>query len=76
MKVAQVERSCLLCMDRREALSLLRLAHLSQQSSAVSAQGVVSEDVGFARELQSTLLGALRSQLEQEVVGPSSERLL
>lgn len=76
MKVAQFERSCLLCMDRREALSLLRLAHLSQRSMALTVQGAASEELGFARELQSLLLGALCSQLEQEVCGASSERLL
>jgi hypothetical protein len=69
MKVAQFERNCVLCMDRREALSLLRLAHWSQRSLAVPARGVESEDVGFARQLESTLLSALRSQLEQEVWG-------
>lgn len=60
MKVAHLDRSCLLCVDRREALSLLRLASLS-----LGVSSTVSDDARFAMELQGALLAALRDQLAE-----------
>ena len=61
MKVAHLDRSCLLCVDRREALNLLRLASLS-----LGASSTASDDARFAMELQGALLAALRDQLAEQ----------
>ena len=60
MKVAHLDRSCLLCVDRREALNLLRLASLS-----LGACSTASDDARFAMELQGALLAALRDRLAE-----------
>lgn len=61
MKVAHVDRSCLVCVDRREALKLLRLVSLS-----LGAASTASDDARFAMELQGALLAALRDQLADQ----------
>jgi len=61
MKVAQLDRSCMLCVDRREALSLLRLASLTLGSASTA-----SDDARFAMELHGALLAALRDQLAEQ----------
>ena len=58
MKVAHVDRSCLVCVEQREVLSLLRLAAL-----ALGSASTASDDARFAAELQAALLAALRDQL-------------
>ena len=70
MKVAQVDRSCLLCVDRREALSLLRLASLT-----LGAASTASDDARFAMELHSALLAALRDQLAEQNTSEGVQRL-
>ncbi len=65
MKVAHLDSSCLLCVDRREALGMLRLASL-----ALGSTSTASDDARFAMELQSALRAALLDQLRSE---PSSE---
>lgn len=69
MKVAHLDSSCLVCVDRREALSLLRLASLCMGSTTTA-----SDDARFALELQSALLAALRDQLHGETCAEAVPR--
>lgn len=61
MKVAHLDSSCLLCVDRQEALGMLRLASL-----ALGFTATASDDARFASELQLALMAALRDQLRTE----------
>lgn len=62
MKVAHLDTSCLVCVDRLEALGLLRLASL-----ALGSTSTASDDARFAMQLQSALMAALRDQLSSEI---------
>ncbi|MFM7548713.1 MAG: hypothetical protein ACKO7Z_11155 [Cyanobacteriota bacterium] len=71
MRVTHHDHSCLVCLDRHGALSLLRLASLGLGSAATA-----SDDGRFAMELQAALLAALRDQLRSDAPGGAGSHQL